>query len=70
LRSGEESLQLQFELVNEGVQFVGLDYVASWCKMQYNRTMDENICGCGDVLRLEKMMGSGILIEKKAVQVE
>lgn len=71
--SGEDLLQLQFELMNEGVQFLGLDSIASLVpKAVLTGTMDDKTyCGSSGIVSTfsQKLMGSGILIEKKAVMV-
>lgn len=71
--SGEDLLQLQFELMNEGVQFLGLDSVASLVPNAVLKgTMDDKTyCGSSGIVSTfsQKLMGSGILLEKKSCMV-
>lgn len=71
--SGEALLELQFELMREGVAFLGLDSVASLVPKQVlTGTMDDKTyCGSSGILSTfsQKLTGSGILFEKKVCMV-
>lgn len=71
--SGEDLLQLQFELMNEGVGFLGLDSIASLVpKAVLTGDMDDKTyCGSSGIVSTfsQKLTGSGILLEKKVCMV-
>ena len=71
--SGEDILQLQFELMAEGVTFLGLDSVASLVPNQVlNGTMDDKTyCGSSGILSTfsQKLTGSGILFKNNVCMV-
>jgi recombination protein RecA len=71
--SGESILELQFELMREGVSFLGLDSVASLVPKQVlTGTMDDKTyAGSSGILSTfsQKLTGSGILFDKKVCMV-
>lgn len=71
--SGEDILQLQFELMAEGISFLGLDSVASLVPKQVlTGTMDDKTyCGSSGIMSTfsQKLTGSGILFDKKVCMV-
>lgn len=71
--TGEDILQLQFDLMDEGVQFIGLDSVASLVPKQVMMgTMDDKTyAGSSGILSTfsQKLTGSGILFDKKVCMV-
>lgn len=71
--TGEDILQLQFDMIEEGVQFLGLDSVASLVPRSVleGDMSDKTYCGSSGIMSTfsQKMTGSGILQKHKATLV-
>lgn len=71
--SGEDILQLQLDMLDEGVGFLGLDSVASLVPKQVltGSMDDKTYCGSSGIMSTfsQKLSGTGILIAKKAALV-
>lgn len=71
--TGEDLLQLQFELMAEGVQFLGLDSIASLVPKSVltGDMSDKTYCGSSGIVSTfsQKLTGSGILAEKRVTMV-
>lgn len=71
--SGEDLLQLQFDLMAEGATFLGLDSVASLVPKQVlvGSMDDKTYCGSSGILSTfsQKLTGSGVLFDKKICMV-
>lgn len=71
--SGEDVLQLQMDMLNEGVQVLGLDSLASLVPkaVLLGDMTEKTYCGSSGIVSTfsQKLTGSGILTEKGAVMI-